>query len=141
VSITPGATAFTVMPRGANSSAEQICHALGIAAPLGGGYRENFGTMTKPLHAGQAAEAGVFAARLAADGFTAATNILEAKRSLYCASSDGFEPSRIEGRLGKPFFLEDHGISIKPYPSGRCLIRGRTRCWSLCASTMCIPRT
>src|SRR5215216_7702164 len=27
---------------------EQIRHALGIAAPLGGGYRENFGTMTKP---------------------------------------------------------------------------------------------
>ena len=97
---------------------EQMRHALGIAAPLGGGYRENFGTMTKPLHAGQAAEAGVFAARLAADGFTAATNILEAKRGLYNASSDGYEPSRIEGRLGKPFFFEDPGISIKPYPSG-----------------------
>ena len=97
---------------------EQIRHALGIAAPLGGGYRENFGTMTKPLHAGQAAEAGVFAARLAADGFTAATNILEAKRGLYHASSDGYESSRIEGRLGAPFFFEDPGISIKPYPSG-----------------------
>src|SRR5918992_654853 len=97
---------------------EQIRHALGIAAPLGGGYRENFGTMTKPLHAGQAAEAGVFAARLAADGFTAAGNILETKRGLYNASSDGYETPRIEDRLGKPFFFEDPGISIKPYPSG-----------------------
>lgn len=96
----------------------QMLHAFGIAAPLGGGYRENFGTMTKPLHAGKAAEAGMFAARLTADGFTAATNILEAKRGLYNASSDGYEPSRIEGRLGSPFFFEDPGISIKPYPSG-----------------------
>lgn len=97
---------------------DQMLYAFGIAAPLGGGYRENFGTMTKPLHAGKAAEAGMFAARLAADGFTAATNILEARRGLYNASSDGYEPSRIEGRLGAPFFFEEPGISIKPYPSG-----------------------
>lgn len=96
----------------------QMLNAFGIAAPLGGGYRENFGTMTKPLHAGKAAEAGMFSARLAAEGFTAARNILEAKRGLYNASSDGYEPSRIEGRLGTPFFFDDPGISIKPYPSG-----------------------
>ncbi|MGH2735410.1 MAG: MmgE/PrpD family protein [Actinomycetota bacterium] len=97
---------------------EQLLYAFGIAASLSGGYRENFGTMTKPLHAGRAAEAGVFAARLAADGFTAATNILEAKRGMYAASSDGYEPARIDGRLGSPFFLEEPGVSIKPYPSG-----------------------
>jgi 2-methylcitrate dehydratase PrpD len=97
---------------------EQMLYAFGIAAALSGGYRENFGTMTKPLHAGQAAEAGVFAARLAADGFTAARNILEAKRGMYEASSDGYEPSRIDGKLGSPLFLEDPGVSIKPYPSG-----------------------
>ena len=97
---------------------EQTLFCLGIAAALSGGYRENFGTMTKPLHAGQAAQAGVFAARLAHDGFTAARNILEAKRGMYEASSDGYEPSRIDGKLGFPFFLEDPGVSIKPYPSG-----------------------
>jgi 2-methylcitrate dehydratase PrpD len=97
---------------------DQTLHALGIAASLSGGYRESFGTMTKPLHAGLAAQAGVFAARLASQGFTAATNILEAKRGMYEASSDGYEPSRIEGKLGSPFFFDDPGISIKPYPSG-----------------------
>jgi 2-methylcitrate dehydratase PrpD len=97
---------------------DQTLHALGIAASLSGGYRESFGTMTKPLHAGLAAQAGVFATRLASGGFTAATNILEAKRGMYEASSDGYEPSRIEGKLGSPFFFEDPGISIKPYPSG-----------------------
>jgi 2-methylcitrate dehydratase PrpD len=99
-------------------SRDRLLRSIGIAASLSGGYRENFGTMTKPLHAGRAAEAGVFAARLAAEGFTAAKNILEAKRGLYAASSDGYEPARIEGKLGTPFFLEDPGISIKPYPSG-----------------------
>jgi 2-methylcitrate dehydratase PrpD len=97
---------------------EQTLFCLGIAASLSGGYRENFGTMTKPLHAGRAAQAGVFAARLAADGFTAARTILEAKRGMYEASSDGYEPTRIEGKLGSPFFFEDPGVSIKPYPSG-----------------------
>ena len=97
---------------------EQLLYALGIGAALSGGYRENFGTMSKPLHAGQAAEAGVFATRLASDGFTAARNILEAKRGMYNASSDGYEASRIDGKLGAPFFLGDPGVSIKPYPSG-----------------------
>ncbi|MQA06668.1 MAG: MmgE/PrpD family protein [Streptosporangiales bacterium] len=96
----------------------QLRHALGIAASLSGGYRESFGTMTKPLHAGKAAEAGVVAARLAADGFTAATNILEAKRGMYAAASGGYQPQRIDGTLGAPFFFADPGISIKPYPSG-----------------------
>ena len=99
-------------------SRDQLLQAIGIAASMSGGYRENFGTMTKPLHAGRAAEAGALAARLAADGFTAAKNILEAKRGMYAASSDGYEPARIEGKLGAPFFFEDPGISIKPYPSG-----------------------
>jgi 2-methylcitrate dehydratase PrpD len=99
-------------------SRDQLLYALGIAAALACGYRENFGTMSKPLHAGRAAEAGVLAARLASDGFTAAKNILEAKRGMYNASSDGYEPSRIDGKLGSPFFFEDPGVSIKPYPSG-----------------------
>lgn len=97
---------------------EQMLCCLGIAASLSGGYRESFGTMTKPLHAGKAAEAGVTAARLAADGFTSARNILEAKRGMYEASADGYEPERIDGMLGSPFFFEDPGVSIKPYPSG-----------------------
>ncbi len=99
-------------------SREQMLYAFGIAAPLGGGYRENFGTMSKPLHAGQAAQAGVFAARLARDGFNSARNILEAKRGFYNAACDGYEPSRIEAKLGNPFYFNDPGISIKPYPSG-----------------------
>ena len=63
--------------------------ALGIAASQAGGLRENFGTMTKPFHAGRAADSGVFAASLARDGFTAASNILEAKRGFFSAAGGG----------------------------------------------------
>jgi len=110
--------AVTAAGRLLGLSAGEMRYAFGIAAPLGGGFRENFGTMTKPLHAGQAAQAGVFAARLAKAGFTSAVSIVEAPRGFFRAAAGGYEPSRIEGKLGKPFFLVDPGVSIKPYPSG-----------------------
>lgn len=54
-------------------------HALGIAGSLCAGSRQNFGTMTKPLHVGTAASNGLTAARLAARGFTADTGQLEGR--------------------------------------------------------------
>ena len=95
-----------------------LVQALGIAASMASGLRENFGTMTKPLHAGRAAENGLTAALLARSGFTAATNILEARRGFFNAMAGGYDSSKIAGRLGKPYFMQEPGISIKPYPSG-----------------------
>jgi 2-methylcitrate dehydratase PrpD len=97
---------------------EQLIRALGIAASMASGLRENFGTMTKPLHAGRAAENGVTAALLARDGFTAATNILEAPRGFFSAMAGGYDERKLSGRLGAPYFMKEPGISIKPYPSG-----------------------
>jgi 2-methylcitrate dehydratase PrpD len=97
---------------------EALARTLGIAASLASGLRENFGTMTKPLHAGRAAENGVTAALLAQAGFTAATNILEARRGFYNAMAGGYDESKIAARLGRPYFMQTPGISIKPYPSG-----------------------
>ena len=97
---------------------EALIRSLGIAASMASGLRENFGTMTKPLHAGRAAENGVTAALLAQSGFTAATNILEARRGFYNAMAGGYDESKIAGRLGRPYFMQEPGISIKPYPSG-----------------------
>jgi 2-methylcitrate dehydratase PrpD len=97
---------------------EQLITTLGIAASMASGLRENFGTMTKPLHAGRAAENGVSAALLARDGFTAATNILEARRGFFNAMAGGYDENKISGRLGSPYFMKEPGISIKPYPSG-----------------------
>jgi 2-methylcitrate dehydratase PrpD len=97
---------------------EGLVRALGIAASMASGLRENFGTMTKPLHAGRAAENGVTAALLAEAGFTSAMNILEAQRGFYNAMAGGYDESKIAGRLGRPYFMAEPGISIKPYPSG-----------------------
>lgn len=97
---------------------EALLRTLGIAASMAAGLRENFGTMTKPLHAGRAAENGVTAALLAQAGFTSATNILEARRGFFNAMAGGYDESKIAGRLGRPYFMQKPGISIKPYPSG-----------------------
>lgn len=92
--------------------------ALGIAASSGGGLRENYGTMTKSFHAGRAAESGVVAALLAARGFTASENVLEAERGFYRAFAGDFDEGRLLGHLGDPFYLVWPGAAIKPYPAG-----------------------
>ena len=97
---------------------EATRRALSIGATQAGGLRENFGTMTKPFHAGRAAENGVVAAEIAALGFTASPNGLEADRGFFRAAGGGFDPAAIEGRLGAPWTFASPGVSIKPHPSG-----------------------
>lgn len=98
--------------------ADAQSRAFGLVGSLAGGLRENFGTMTKPFHSGRAAYNGVLACLLAADGQSAAHTILEARRGFFAAAGGGYDPEKIEGRLGAPYFLQEPGISIKPYPSG-----------------------
>ena len=98
--------------------AKRTANALGIAAAQSGGLRNNFGSMTKPYHAGHAAENGVVSADLAAMGWTASEEILEARHGWFHAAGGGFDPGAIVNRLGKPWTLADPGVSIKPFPSG-----------------------
>ena len=97
---------------------KQVAYALGVAATEGGGFRDNFGTMTKPFQAGHASENGTVAVDLAALGWTAADDILEAPLGFFQAEGGGFDPAAIVGRLGKPWTLAMPGVSIKPHPSG-----------------------
>lgn len=92
--------------------------ALGIAGSEASGLRENFGTMTKPFHAGRAAENGLFAAEMASLGWTASERILEAPAGFFHAAGGGYEPGQLLNRLGKPWTFASPGISIKPFPSG-----------------------
>jgi len=96
----------------------KLCNAFGIAGAQASGLRENFGTMTKPFQAAHAAEGGVAAADLAALGWTAAQDILEAKRGFFSAFGGGWDPGAIVGKFGRPWTLLSPGVSIKPYPSG-----------------------
>ena len=107
-----GAAKLLGLPR------EAVRRAISIGATQAGGLRENFGTMTKPFHAGRAAENGVVAAEIAALGFTASPNGLEADRGFFRAAGGGFSPEMIEGKLGAPWTFHFPGISIKPHPSG-----------------------
>ncbi len=103
-----------------------VLTALGIGASEAAGLRENFGTMTKPFHAGRAAESGVVAADFAALGWTAAGDILEAPRGFFHAEGGGFDSSAIMGKLGKPWTFVSPGVSIKPFPSGSLTHPGMT---------------
>ena len=97
---------------------ETTRRALGIAASSAAGLRENFGTMTKSLHVGRAAQHGVEAAFLARAGWTAAPDILEAPRGFFRAFGGGFDPGLLTGRFGEPWYYFEPGVSIKPHPSG-----------------------
>jgi 2-methylcitrate dehydratase PrpD len=62
---------------------EQTATALGLATSLSAGIKANFGTMTKPFHAGQCARGGLFAALLAREGFTANPGAFEHKQGFF----------------------------------------------------------
>jgi 2-methylcitrate dehydratase PrpD len=93
--------------------------ALGIAASLSSGVRGNFGTMTKPFHAGHAARNGVESALLASLGFTANRDILEDDLGFCRLFTDGrsFDLEKISEGLGDPFSILSPGIGKKLYPS------------------------
>jgi 2-methylcitrate dehydratase PrpD len=111
-----GSTSACARLRGLNP--KQTAYALGVAAAEGGGLRDNFGSMTKPFHAGHAAENGTVAVDLAALGWTAADDILEGPLGFFQAAGGGFDPGSIVDRLGRPWTFASPGVSIKPFPSG-----------------------
>lgn len=95
-----------------------IARTLGVAASMAAGIRAGFGTMTKPLHVGSAAENGVTAALLVRNGFTANEEALDGKWGYLAVAGPGGEPALVRERFGKPFTMLAPGVSIKPYPSG-----------------------
>ena len=96
----------------------QLKHALGMAASMAAGIRTNFGTMTKPLHVGRAAQNGVTAALLAKEGFEANEEALDGPWGFFLVFGGGFAQEKIAGRLGNPHNIISPGVSIKPYPCG-----------------------
>ena len=99
-------------------SAADCRHALALAASMASGLVANFGTMTKPLHAGRAAACGIEAVRLAALGLTAAPDAFEHHAGYLAALSPKgrAERERPAAGLGKQFRILDTGLSIKKYP-------------------------
>lgn len=98
---------------------QQTTMALGIAGSEAGGLIQNFGTMTKSFHVGNAARGGVMAALLAGNGFTSAKNILEEDTGFIATfyGKTTAKLSKITENLGSPFALISPGLSMKKYPS------------------------
>jgi 2-methylcitrate dehydratase PrpD len=99
-------------------SIDESCLALGIASSLASGLRANFGTMTKPFHAGMAAESGVRSVELALLGMTSNQNIFEANSGYASVFSEleKIQDGDFINSLGNPFCFESPGVDIKPYP-------------------------
>ncbi|MGE0652208.1 MAG: MmgE/PrpD family protein [Alphaproteobacteria bacterium] len=95
-----------------------LLNALGMAASFAAGLRCNFGTMTKPLHVGRAAENGVTAALLAARGFEADPAAIDGPWGFMRVTAGGHYPEKLSQGFGKTWSIADPGVSIKPYPSG-----------------------
>ena len=99
-------------------SPEQTAMAVSLAASQASGLRQNFGTMTKPYHAGAACRAGVNAAKLVRAGFTASDDALEGRFGFMRAFSggNGYDPDKAAASLGSRCFMVESGIEIKKYP-------------------------
>jgi 2-methylcitrate dehydratase PrpD len=96
---------------------DQTRSAIGIAASQVSGVRDNIGTMTKALHAGLAARAGVSSAMLAKAGFTGQTDVIESPRGWGNAiiGRGRFDPEKIVKDLGKVFRISN-SVQFKRYP-------------------------
>ena len=114
---TVGAAACCARLAGLDAGATR--NALGIAASMASGMVWNFATMTKPLHSGLAAQNGVLATRLAAEGFTSSPAALEEGKGVFDCFGRGLEcdASPFE-TLGRGFDLTRIGVAVKPYPCG-----------------------
>jgi 2-methylcitrate dehydratase PrpD len=103
---------------------EQATQAIALGASHSSGLVANFGTMTKPYHAGKAAHAGVISARLAEAGFTASADALEHPLGFLAAVSPkgGVDRERA-AQVGRDWQILSQGLSVKKYPLCYCTHR------------------
>ncbi len=91
--------------------------AYGIGGSMASGLRCNFGTMTKPFHAGWAAHNAIMAVSLARCGMSAATEVMESEAGFFDAY--GTEQSDLAAcatGLANPWVLLSPGLALKQYP-------------------------
>ena len=100
--------------------AAQTRAALAVAASQASGLKENFGTMTKPFHAGHAARSGMLSALLARDGFTASEQAIEGPQGYFAVLGAGKREEQALESLGTPWKILETGVAVKPYPSCAC---------------------
>ena len=96
-----------------------VVSTIGLASSMAAGIRQNFGTDTKPFHAGRAAQNGTTAALLASRDYTSATNALDGQWgfvNVYTSSNDR-DPQELVKDLGLTWNIVNPGFATKIYPS------------------------
>ena len=94
----------------------RLACAIGIACAQAAGMREMAGTMTKSFIHGRAAQNGLLAALLAAQGFTGAESALEGKHGFFAVMAQHCDLSQIVSGLGETFEITLN--TYKPYACG-----------------------
>ena len=114
-------TSATVSGKLLGLDAARQRHAWGIAASQAGEITGNFGTHTKPLHGGIASQAGVMAVELAADGFEANPDALDAPLGyvysvVAAGRMEGVDAGKATAGLGQWHIADTW--RLKKYPCG-----------------------
>lgn len=111
-----GFGAAAAVGRAMGLDATQMAWAFGIAATQASGLRDMFGTMSKSLHPGRAAQSGLSAALLAKAGFTSSPRAIEAPRGFAHVLSSSPHLEDTTRDLGERWHVLDN--SFKPYACG-----------------------
>lgn len=98
--------------------ADRTVHALGIAGTQACGLMAaQYGAMVKRMHAGRATQSGLYAAQLAAGGFTGIVNVFESGYGGFCTtfsrSIDRFDMRELTAGLGTVW--QSMGVRVKLY--------------------------
>src|SRR5262249_53220657 len=110
-------------------SPEQTAHALSIAASQSAGLVENLPSGAKNIGVGHAARNGLFAALMAARGYTGAPAALEGPYGWARACGDTLQRERLVGELGAQWGASQN--TFKPYPRGIVMHAGIDACFAL----------
>ncbi len=85
---------------------EALTHAFGLAGTQAAGLKSCFGTMSKPLHPGKAAQNGLLAARLAGRGFTSDVDVLASNQGFVATQSTTADPAAALAERQAPWVVE-----------------------------------
>jgi aconitate decarboxylase len=111
-------SAAAAAARGLFLDTGRTVHALGIGGTQAAGLMAaQFGAMVKRMHAGRAAQSGLYGALLAEQGFTGIENVLESEYGGFCTtfsrSTDRFALSELTAGLGQVW--QTMGVALKFY--------------------------
>ncbi|MFJ4172077.1 MmgE/PrpD family protein [Paenarthrobacter sp. NPDC089714] len=95
----------------------QTRYALGLAASMAGGSRQNCGFVTKPLHAGLAASNAVLAVDLAERGYDADPDQLEAPLGFFKVFGVNPDLRKVEPVLEERWTVTTRGLNVKTFPA------------------------